>query len=410
MNADPHITTGAARPEELDTILRLLCDAFALPYDAAHGIFHSDPYFALENKRVLRVEGQVVSCLSLIERECWIGRAVVPLAGIAGVVTRPDERGKGYATRLLTDTLTTLRERGYPLCGLVPSDAGFYRRLGWENAAFSYRYLTAPQNLPAYPEARCVRPMRPEDLPRIENSYALYSHYKSLHCVRDAKRWRFIYDHVKLRAVADFGEGPEGYLLYETRAVPQMPAALRILEMEAGTVRARHALLGYLHVQQDVGCIEIEAPFLSLLKEGLLHPYAGSGASLASVDVTHSVMLRVVDFALLCQALCRKWQPLDFKVCLLCEDALFANERTAVLVESERETVTVRTATPAEMLCCPHRLTGSPGVWAQLAVGYMSGEEACLLGCVQATSPEAADIAGILFNQHNPFLPPVDHF
>src|SRR5579883_1559713 len=132
MSLPPAIEIGSARPEELDTVLQIMCQAFQLPFGPARDIFYADPYFDLENKRVLRVEGQVVSCLTIIDASCWIGGAPVRMGGIAGVATRMEERRKGYAGQLLLDTARLLETRGYALSGLFPFSYDYYRKFGWE--------------------------------------------------------------------------------------------------------------------------------------------------------------------------------------------------------------------------------------------------------------------------------------
>ena len=88
---------GPVRQDELDAMLGVMCAAYELPFEAARPIFHADPYFDLDNKRVLRVDGRIVSCLTITESPYWIGKAVVPVAGIAGLATLPHAQRQGYA-------------------------------------------------------------------------------------------------------------------------------------------------------------------------------------------------------------------------------------------------------------------------------------------------------------------------
>ena len=71
-------------------------------------------------------------------RQWWGGRAM-PMAGVAGVKTAPEARGRGVATALLTELLSLLPERGYPISALYPSTPGVYRSLGWEFGGGFYR-------------------------------------------------------------------------------------------------------------------------------------------------------------------------------------------------------------------------------------------------------------------------------
>src|SRR6185436_7388695 len=106
----------APRTEELDDMLAVMCEAFRLPFASARSPFYHDPYFDPENKRVLVEDGVVVSCLTIVPRTMWIGDAAVRVAGIADVGTLQSHRGQGRATKLLTDTIGLLRDRGFGLC------------------------------------------------------------------------------------------------------------------------------------------------------------------------------------------------------------------------------------------------------------------------------------------------------
>src|SRR5437660_10709598 len=120
MRANGEIETGEAQRDELDSMLALMCAAFSLPFAPAREVFYADPYFDIPNKRVLRVGGRIVSCLTVVETVCRLGAGTACIGGIAGVATRETERRRGYAGRLLTETLHLFQERGYALSALFP--------------------------------------------------------------------------------------------------------------------------------------------------------------------------------------------------------------------------------------------------------------------------------------------------
>jgi predicted acetyltransferase len=92
-------------------------------------------------------------------RQWWCGR-VVPMAGVAGVMVAPEDRGRGIGRRLMTAVLDEVAGRGYPLSALYPATMPLYRSLGWELAglretavipARSLRDLVPPD--PVIPDA-----------------------------------------------------------------------------------------------------------------------------------------------------------------------------------------------------------------------------------------------------------------
>ncbi len=421
MPDETEIEISAARPDELDAIVRLVSGAFSLPVDAAREIFFSDPYLDLENKRVLRVGGEVASCLTIIDTSCWIGRGVARMAGMAGVATLPEMRGRGYAGRLLNATLENLRERKFAFAALVPAHPAYYRRFGWEFAALSQRYLTAPAHFPAYPEARRVRPAAAEDLPAMSKLYDAQSEGKTLRCLRDAKRWDYLYQFVKHRDVFIGIGGVEGYLLYEYRAAALpaaptgangavIPPTLRLMEMVAGTPAARRGLVGHLAAQTQVACIETEMPIDSLRRNGLLHPLHGELPSLASVDITPAVMARIVDFDATVEALSANWSGLRGQLVLTLTDESLPDGGVSILLMGHGGVVTHLPLTIQDAAACHDRITGDVRIWSQVALGYLSGDDAIALNHLAATTDRACDLAAALFPRREPFLPLPDHF
>ena len=58
--------------------------------------------------------------------------SAVTMGGIALVCSRQDYRGKGGVRLLLSATLESMRDLGYPVSVLYPFQRDFYRKYGWE--------------------------------------------------------------------------------------------------------------------------------------------------------------------------------------------------------------------------------------------------------------------------------------
>ena len=81
------------------------------------------------------LNGQIVSCLIIIERTGRVGEAPVRLGGVGGVATHPDAQRKGYAAQVMLATGDFLRDRLGVEFGLLVcsrSVADYYARLGWQ--------------------------------------------------------------------------------------------------------------------------------------------------------------------------------------------------------------------------------------------------------------------------------------
>lgn len=78
-----------------------------------------------------RLDGKLVSHAAWVERELRAANlAPLRTAYVEAVATAPEHRGNGYASAILSRIPALLGD--FALAALSPSDAGYYRRLGWE--------------------------------------------------------------------------------------------------------------------------------------------------------------------------------------------------------------------------------------------------------------------------------------
>lgn len=102
--------------------------------------------FAPDRCRYTEENGEPICALYWFDCEYAGGK----LAYIYAVATHPDHRGKGLASRLLTDTHSHLRSLGYagtvlkPAKGLFP----FYERLGYVTSGYIRRFTADSSNSP----------------------------------------------------------------------------------------------------------------------------------------------------------------------------------------------------------------------------------------------------------------------
>lgn len=413
------IEIGPARPDELDAVLHVMCDSFSMPFDAAREVYYEDPYFDPENKLALRVDGRIVSCLTIIDTQCRLGEGLARLGGIAGVATTPSERRKGYAGLLLTEAMRTMRERGYALAALFPFSYDYYRRFGWELSGVALRYMTAPRNLPSYPEAKRLRLAREEDIPDLERLYRISSEGKTMHCLRDTKRWRYLLDHIRHPLIyISETDALEGYILYEHRAGravddggTTLSPALRVLEIRASTPAACRGIVGFLADQPRVGCIEYDTTLANLEELGLLQPADGvaeHGQALASIEAMPAVMVRVLSLTRTVEALTANWAGFDGTLRMAMHDSTLGNEETIVVRGHGRGRPFVTQG--ASDVACVH---GDAAAWSQVVTGHLGGEDGLALGTLRLEAVEgdrARAATAALFPRRTPFLPVPDHF
>lgn len=414
---------SAVRQEELDSLLRLMCGVFDMDFDAAHPIFYSDPYFEIENKRVLRVDSEIVSCLTLVERECWLGQSVLKIAGIAGVATRPELQRRGYAGRLLADTLSVYKNRGYPLSALFPYSPDYYRKFGWEIAGEIPRSCVSPLSLPRSSETRFIRLADEGDLPELARLYDDTASGQAFHCLRDEKRWRYLFTYVQGKVVyAPDANRVEGYLFYDYQPVsdpsgsdaPGKTSAhsLRVLEIAVESERAKRGLIGHLARQTLVSSIEFMAPRAQLLRFGFTPTPRDVSTTMGTGTASETAfMARILDWNGLIQGLLQNWKGFEGEIGLILHDPLLSSSAEAILVSGDgREATANRVYWEQTRSLCPDYLEGDVRGWSPVAVGHVTPQQACQTGTLKPSTQKALHLASQLFPERSPFLPTADHF
>ena len=114
-----------------EAVIRLLSRAYGreegsskLDRDRAAFLAHPGDY------RVLERDGEIVSALHIGRHRIQVGCCVVTKADVGHVATLPEYQGQGYATRLMEETVSWMRQEGFHLSRLG-GYARFYRRFGW---------------------------------------------------------------------------------------------------------------------------------------------------------------------------------------------------------------------------------------------------------------------------------------
>ena len=83
----------------------------------------------------LDVDGEPVSHASLLKHEVSVGGRPVLVAGLGGVVTRPEAQGRGYARRLVRHAAEFFAEEWNVEAGLLfclPRMVSYYEALVWQ--------------------------------------------------------------------------------------------------------------------------------------------------------------------------------------------------------------------------------------------------------------------------------------
>ena len=110
----------------------------------------------------LEVENRIVSCLFIQHYNfCYHGESL-PMTYISGVATDRKQRGQGYMSRLMVESLRKSRERGDVLAGVIPADRRLfflYDKFGFSTVVFAdIERWTALHSFPFYEDLIEVKP------------------------------------------------------------------------------------------------------------------------------------------------------------------------------------------------------------------------------------------------------------
>ncbi len=86
---------------------------------------------------VLEHNGKVVSHVGVYPIDIVAAGVSLRIGGVGGVATLPEERGRGYMSKLLNHVIGVMREQGHPVSGLR-GDRQRYGMFGWGSAGLIY--------------------------------------------------------------------------------------------------------------------------------------------------------------------------------------------------------------------------------------------------------------------------------
>ncbi|MDE2868937.1 MAG: GNAT family N-acetyltransferase [Chloroflexota bacterium] len=107
----------------------------------------------LENIRVIRADGRIVSSAAIYPHEVRYGDARLWVGGITGVATDAAYRRRGLATRVMHACIERTAELGCHLSLLGSGVPSWYRKLGWEYAGLERKYQFSRGNRHLLPTA-----------------------------------------------------------------------------------------------------------------------------------------------------------------------------------------------------------------------------------------------------------------
>lgn len=125
--------------------------------------------------------------------EFYLRDQIFPLAGIGGVATFPEHRGKNYVHHLLSESLKISREKGLIYSMLYPFSFEYYRIFEWEMAGFQRRYIRKLVSIPKFKEMDYVKRGDWKSLKIFEEIYEKYAKNFTGMLKRNSQRWERLF-------------------------------------------------------------------------------------------------------------------------------------------------------------------------------------------------------------------------
>lgn len=213
-----------------------------------------DPFFEWFFRRLYRPEdvllagegGRTMGALHLRPYALALRGRVLPVHYIVGVAVHPAARGRGIARALLTEAFRASAKDGRSVDILMPSDASFYRPLGFAMYAHQWERTAAPERLASLGE----RPVKagliegPDDWAILAGIYRVHTARYSAYALRDEANWRQRIEGTLREgyiAVVSDGSGPAGYVVYSMDG-----RTLAAAEMAWASEAGRRGLYAYM--------------------------------------------------------------------------------------------------------------------------------------------------------------------
>jgi len=108
-----------------------------------------------QNMRIIKINGKVVSHVSLFLTENKVGDRTLRVAGLGCMVTHPDYRHRGLGSSVAEDFDRQMMELKADVGWLATNIPDWYRRLGWEKAGREYVYELDRGNADSLPALEC---------------------------------------------------------------------------------------------------------------------------------------------------------------------------------------------------------------------------------------------------------------
>jgi len=349
-----------------------------------------------ENTLVVTHDNHIASALQMLPYTIQLRGVQMKTSYLVGVSTWPEDRGKGYITRLLHYALEEMRKRGQWVSILLPFKYEFYRKYGWETCYSHVLFDGSVESFDSYTGMVEIsgqfRPVNADkDIPLLAQSYSQFTKQLNGFVERDSLDWARLLKDINLDSGYAYlymqGENVLGYMIYYIKN-----RQLSIREMSFSDEKSKLEMLRFAVNHSDmIDHIQWKSPAIYIYNP-LLQKYGIKWSE------NPFVMGRIVDAAKALETILQKYKDvkLDFTIQIIDPFLDWNNKTYRIKSTTQSVSISPTTQTPD--------FTISITVLAQLLWGYISLYQAIHHQLIVVSNPTKLKQISTIFYETIPYI------
>jgi len=397
----------------------LLTEVFQGPSRDAFYSLLDDPFYEPRDRLLIKRADQTVSHLLITKRVMHFGGLDLPTDCLSWLVTLPEFREQGYASRLMRAADDCLRREGVAVGLLKTKVPHFFRRFGWALCGRHNQAQAGARDLLAQLSASglapgggsvTIRPWRQVELPALMRLYRDMTDGRSGHFERTEAYWRWLISRKGYERIYVAIDGPDNFELEDdpTRLVGYLITSEdRVLEIATAKTH-RHLAPELLAracseaIERDYHMVTLHAPADDPLME--IFRIAGGTLQCAEMHQGEVYMAKLMNPVAFLKQLCPELHRRADAAALVrpSELGLVIDGEKLRLIISRRSVKLSRRGMGRSYLAT------NAANFTRLLLGHLDIDDAIAEGRLRASTQTAAETARAVFPRLPLWRPPLD--
>ncbi len=211
-------------------------------------------------------ENTLLAAAGAYKFQMFIRDTLFDCAGIAGVMTNPTERRKGYVKELMNKLIVDKKNQDYPVAALWPFNHSFYQKFGFGNAEKIISYHFKPSDIKSDFKLEndikiCDVTDEKDYLPLIQVAKNALNKYTRI--IGDVDAWLLrgeLQGYFKIYLI-ERDEKPVAYISLKFKKAKEWENNMQIMDFAYIDIQAKHSLFAFLrNFEADINQISLTLP------------------------------------------------------------------------------------------------------------------------------------------------------